>query len=80
MPIHTDKYPSKSDKAPLWVKPWHVKSNKKGGEIADAAADMHRIPNDKALPMFSLLRNLNLAQGMLIAVRKDIYKGRITKP
>lgn len=47
MPSHTDTQPKKkNEKAPEWMKKWHVKGNKAADELAVAAASLHEIPKE----------------------------------
>jgi len=50
------------------MKSWHVKGDQKLDDMADTAADMHRTPQDKALPLFNTFENLNLVLDRFIAV------------
>jgi len=48
MPSHTAKHKEKLEKAPSWMKEWHVACNKVADELAGAAAELHAVPEEQA--------------------------------
>jgi len=70
MPSHTDKHKEKLDKAPTWMKDWHVRCNKVADELAGKAAELHAVPEDQAKRIIKIYKDLDLIQNRIIAVTK----------
>jgi len=70
MPSHTDKHKEKLEKAPTWMKDWHVAGNKVADELAGAAAELHAVPEEQAKTIIKIYRDLDLIQNRIIAVTK----------
>lgn len=47
MSSHTDTQPKKKEKAPAWMKEWHVKGNSAADDLAVAAASLHEIQKNR---------------------------------
>lgn len=77
MPSHTDTEPAKLEKAPQWLKPWHVLGNNKADKLADLAANLHNIPRYQAKPVLEILNMQSLIQKRLVAVIKSMPPRRL---
>jgi len=70
MPSHTDTQPTKKEKAPEWMKDWHVQGNKAADELAVAAASLHEIPKEQADKIIKIYKDLHNIQNRIIEVTK----------
>lgn len=70
MPSHTDKHREKLEKAPTWMKDWHVAGNKVADELAGAAAELHAVPEEQAKAIIKIYKDLDLIQNRITAVTK----------
>lgn len=48
IPSHTDKHKDELEKAPAWMKEWHVKGNNVADNLAGKAAELHAVPEEQA--------------------------------
>ena len=79
MPSHTAKHKDKLEKAPDWMKEWHVKGNDVADDLAGKAAELHAVPEDQAKKIIKIYKDLELIQNRIIAVTKLFPQRRHNK-
>ena len=72
MPSHTDTEPQKLEKAPSWLKPWHVLGNNLADKLADLAANLHALTKEQTKAILETLNMQTLIQKRLVAVIKNM--------
>ena len=72
MPSHTDTEPAKLEKAPHWLKPWHVLGNNIADKLADLAANLHALSREQTKAILETLNMQTLIQKRLVAVIKNM--------